>query len=109
MTASNTIYYTLDGSDPRTYGTGAVSPTAATYSGAITLSNTVIVKARAFFGTNWSALNETTFTINALNSPLRITEIMYNPIGGDAYEYIEIQNVGSTAINIGGYNSRIVP
>jgi len=104
MTATNAIYYTLDGSDPRTYGTGAVSPAAATYSGAITLSNTVIVKARALFGTNWSALNETRFTIDALNSPLRITEIMYNPVGGDAYEYIEIQNVGMTPIDIGGYS-----
>lgn len=104
MTATNTIYYTLDGSDPRVYGTGAVSPQAATYSGAITLSNSVIVKARALFGTTWSALNEATFAVDALSSPLRITEIMYNPIGGDAYEYIEIQNVGSTTINIGNYS-----
>jgi hypothetical protein len=104
MTASNTIYYTLDGSDPRVYGTGEVSPTAATYAGAITLNNSMVVKARARSGTSWSALNEATFTVDALGSPLRITEIMYNPIGGDGYEFLELQNVSSLAINIGHYS-----
>jgi hypothetical protein len=104
MTATNTIYYTLDGSDPRVYGTGAVSPQAQTYTSAVTLTNSVIVKARALFGTNWSALNEAAFNADALGVPLRITEIMYNPVGGDAYEYVELQNVGSVAINVGGFS-----
>jgi hypothetical protein len=104
MTASNAIYYTLDGSDPRVYGTGELSLNAAAYAGAVTLNNPVVVKARARFGTNWSALNEATFTVDALGSPLRITEIMYNPIGGDAYEFLELQNVGLTAVNIGFYS-----
>jgi hypothetical protein len=104
MTASNTIYYTLDGTDPRVYGTGAVSPGALAYSGAVTLNSPVIVKARALFGTTWSALNEATFTVDALGSALRITEIMYNPIGGDAYEFLELQNVSPTVINVGHYS-----
>jgi hypothetical protein len=104
MTATNPIYFTLDGSDPRVFGTGAVSPNAAVYSGAISLSNSVVVKARALFGTAWSALNEATFVVDGLGAPLRITEIMYNPIGGDAYEYIELQNVGSLALNVGSYS-----
>src|SRR6185503_4898514 len=59
MTATNTIYYTLDGSDPRVYGTGAVSLGARTYDGTIPLNDFVVVKARALLnGTNWSALNE---------------------------------------------------
>ncbi len=104
MTASNTIYYTLDGSDPRVYGTSAVSPAAQTYGAAVVLNNSILVKARALFGTNWSALNEATFTVDALGSPLRITEIMYNPIGGDAYEFVELQNVSPTIVNVGHYS-----
>jgi hypothetical protein len=104
MTATNAIYYTLDGTDPRVYGTSAVSPGAQIYSGAVTLNGSAIVKARARFGTNWSALNEAVFTVDALGSPLRLTEIMYNPIGGDAYEFLELQNVTPTAINIGHYS-----
>lgn len=104
MTASNTIYYTLDGTDPRVYGTSAVSLGAQTFVGAVPLNSSLIVKARARFGTNWSALNEAVFTVDALGSPLRITEIMYNPPGGDAYEFIELQNVSPTVINIGYYS-----
>jgi len=104
MTASNTINFTLDGTDPRVYGTGAISPAAQVYGGAVTLSNAVVVKARARFGTNWSALCEAAFTTDVLSSPLRITEIMYNPIGGEGYEFIELQNVSSTVINVSYYS-----
>ncbi len=102
---AGTIHYTTDGSDPRVYGSGAVSPGAEDYTGApITLSNTVQVKARAFSAGVWSALNEATFLVAELGVPLRITEIMYNPIGGDPYEFVEIQNVGQAALNIGNYS-----
>ena len=104
ITATNTIYFTLDGSDPRVFGTSAIAPGASTYSGGVILTNSVVVKARALFGTNWSALCEATFTVDALGSPLRITEIMYNPIGGEGYEFIELRNVSSTVINAGYYS-----
>ena len=99
---AGTIYYTTNGADPRAYGSGAVAPSAAAYSGAISLAATTIVKARVLSGTNWSALNEATFTIAELASPLRITEINYNPEGGDAYEFIEVRNTGSQTIELGG-------
>jgi hypothetical protein len=54
-------------------------------------------------GTNWSALNEATFAVGSLTVPLAITEIMYRPIGGDAFEFIELQNTGPLSINIGNY------
>ena len=105
MTATNGIYYTIDGTDPRVYGTGAVSPNATTYSGGVLLTNSVVIKARALFnGTIWSALNETTFHVDALSVPLRITEIMYNPTGGDAYEFLELQNIGGVPLNLSGYS-----
>ncbi len=104
MAAANPIYYTTDGSDPRVYGTGAISPTAQTYGGPVVLNSSMIVKARALSGTNWSALNEANFTVDMLGVPLRITEIMYNPVGGDAYEFLELQNVGNVAIDISGFS-----
>jgi len=103
MSATNTIYYTLNGMDPRVYGTGVISPVAQVYSGPITLNQSVVVKARLLAGTNWSALNEAAFTVGTLTVPLAITEIMYNPIGGDAYEYLELQNTGPLPLNIGNY------
>ena len=33
---------------------------------------------------------------------LRIVEIMYNPLGGSDYEYIELQNVGDKTLNLNG-------
>jgi hypothetical protein len=35
-------------------------------------------------------------------SALRITEIMYNPSGGQEYEFIEIKNTGATSLSLGG-------
>jgi hypothetical protein len=106
MTApAGTIYYTTNGADPRVYGSGAVSPGALTYAGGpVVLSASTAVKARVLNGTNWSALNEATFVVAELVSPLRITEIMYNPPGGDAYEFIELKNTGGLAIDLSGYS-----
>jgi len=44
-------------------------------------------------------------TIDTTSANLVITEIMYNPPegGADSLEFIEIMNLGSTDINIGGY------
>lgn len=74
MTAANAIYYTLDGSDPREYGTSSV--VGMLYTGPITLTSDVTVKARARSPTNeWSALHEAVFT--AEKSPLpRNTELL---------------------------------
>ncbi len=99
---AGTIYYTVDGADPRVPFSGNSSPSARTYSGGISLSQSTVVKARAKNGGTWSALIEAEFDIAALGLPLRITEIMYNPTGGDAYEFIEIKNVGSTTVGLSG-------
>jgi hypothetical protein len=96
------ILYTLDGSDPREYGTGAVAPAAATYTGPITLNQRAHVKARVHDAGAWSALNEAVFTIDAPLEPLRITEVMYHPDGGNAFEFIELENTGGATLELGG-------
>ena len=96
------IYYTTNGSDPRTAFTGAVSPSALTYSGPVALNSTVTIRARALTGGNWSALTEATFIVGSLGSPVRITELMYNPPGGSLHEFIELQNNSGASVDLGG-------
>lgn len=98
-----TVYYTLDGSDPRILFTGDASPSARAYLSPVPLGATVHVKARALEGTTWSALTEATFTVGALGVPLRISEILHRPSGGSPYEFIELQNTSEARIDIGGF------
>jgi hypothetical protein len=108
-----TIYYTIDGSDPR-LGSGEVSANAVAYADALNLAENTTIKARALHDGEWSALNEASFAI-ASEAPLRITEINYNPHaanpiegmqerddGNDQFEFIELKNVGDELINLGG-------
>jgi hypothetical protein len=105
MAATNgggTIYYTTNGSDPRVMFTGAVSNSAISYAGAVTLNQSVLIKARTLNGTNWSALTEASFQVATVGVPLRFTEIMYNPAGGPAYEFIELANVSTAPVDLSG-------
>ena len=99
-----TIYYTTNGVDPRVYFSGQVAPGAMAYSSPLTLTATLTLKARVFHNNTWSALNEATFSVAALGLPLAITEIMYNPTGGDAFEFLELQNLGSTVVDLSGFS-----
>ncbi len=105
MTAPiGTIYYTTNGTDPRVYGTDAISPDAITYSSTVMLNNSVQIQARAFNGTNWSPLNAASFTVAQPLLPLRITEIMYQPIGGQTYQFLELKNFGMIALDLTGWS-----
>ena len=82
ITASaSPIYYTLDGSDPRLPG-GGLNPNAILYTGPITLTQSVEVKARVYAGGIWSALADAGFYVDLAPS-IRITEMMYHPTAGD--------------------------
>ncbi len=97
-----TIYYTLNGGDPRVPFTGAVSNGAAAFSAPITLSQSTVVRARTLLNeTNWSALAEAEFQVASLGVTLRVTEINYNPTNS-AHEFIEIENYGSTPVDLSG-------
>src|SRR5205823_4027505 len=91
--AGGKIYYTTNGLDPRVYGSGAVLFGALTYTNGIPiiLNSSTVVKARVL-NVTWSALTEGNFTVALLGIPIRITELMYNPVGGSTYEYVELQN-----------------
>lgn len=97
---SGTIYYTTNGVDPRVAYTGAVDASALVYSSALVLTRSVTLKARVWNGSQWSPLTEATFAVAQLLVPVRITEVMYRPNGGGAYEFLELQNVGATAVDL---------
>jgi hypothetical protein len=69
--ASATIYYTTNLSDPR-LPDGTVSPSAVEYSGPITLTTNVTLRARAFATNTWSAIVEADY-LQYNESPLVIT------------------------------------
>jgi hypothetical protein len=97
-----TIWYTVDGTDPRQWG-GDVGLTAIEHDGnPIALYESTLVRARVLEEPGqdkWSALNEATFAVGSVKENLRITEIMYHPPDPN-HEYIELKNIGSEAINL---------
>jgi hypothetical protein len=120
--ANSTIYYTLDGTDPRLPG-GAVSPAA--FSNLNTATLTLTKNARVFarnwnpahhnltgqgnppVSSSWSGPTAATFIV--ATPPLAITEIMYHPApdtsganGSDQFEFIELKNVGSNTLDLAG-------
>ena len=119
---NSTVYYTLDGTDPRLPG-GAVSPRARSSQNSVlvTLTNNARIIARNWnsnhqnlTGPNnpplnscWSGPMAATFMLSP--PQLAITEIMYDPPkpfsgtnGNDQYEFVELKNVGSAALNLVG-------
>jgi hypothetical protein len=98
------IWYSTNGVDPRVPFTGEVNSNAVRYIGPVTLPASTLVKARTQWDTNWSAVSEATFQFAQLGIPLRITEIMYNPLGGDAFEFIELQNMGGVSVSLANFS-----
>jgi hypothetical protein len=96
------IHYTTNGDDPRVPFSGAVSNTASLYAAPLVLSQSTRLKARTLLGTNWSALAEAVFEVGTLGLPVRLVEIMYNPPGGALHEFVELQNLGATELDLGG-------
>ena len=104
--AGGTIYYTTNGTDPRVYGSGAVAPGTLIYTNGSprVLNSSEIVNARVLSAGNWSPVSAGTLTVGSLGVPLRITELMYNPVGGANYEFLEVQNIGATPLNVSGFS-----
>jgi len=94
------IYYTTDGSDPREPDLGAVSENTELYSEPLHLISQTTVKARVKQGDVWSALREAQFTEASQQARLCVTEIMYNPLDGGDYEFLELTNVGDAEMDL---------
>ncbi|MFC1764054.1 lamin tail domain-containing protein [Planctomycetota bacterium] len=105
-----TIYYTLNGTDPRQWG-GQISADAVVYepeTSTVTLPKTTTVKARVSMGVQWGALTEARFTVGL--EGLVINEIMANNTQtledpeepGEFPDWIELYHAGAHAINLGG-------
>ncbi|MFT5527641.1 MAG: hypothetical protein ACI9HK_005625, partial [Pirellulaceae bacterium] len=112
--AAGTLYYTLDGTDPRLVG-GAASNTALIYGGTpIPVNQSNHVRARLLSaGGEWSALSDAVYGVL---EQLRISELNYNPVNptaaelavipgldNDDFEFIELVNTGDSALDITGY------
>jgi hypothetical protein len=106
LSATTTVYYTLNGADPRAYGTG--TPAGTPYAGPVALDRSTRLRARALGGTDWSAMAEAVF-LDIRPSPLRISELMVAPRadGGGTndpsdFEFVEIVNTGDRTVGLAG-------
>lgn len=112
-----TIYFTLDGTDPRVAWSGEVAASAREYSTASVLGASATVKARVRSGTNWSALTEAYFSVGtqpAGPENLVVSEFHYRPASPNAaelaagfdqrsrFEFVELMNIGPAPVNLLG-------
>ncbi|MCH8047033.1 MAG: lamin tail domain-containing protein, partial [Planctomycetes bacterium] len=103
---AGTIYYTLDGSDPRLPG-GAISDSALVFNASLVLNASTTVKARVHSGGTWSAVSDATFIVSI--PTIAISEIHFNPAAeavgnsdNDDFEFIEFYNYGSLPVELDG-------
>ena len=111
---AGSIYFTLDGSDPRNPD-GSISD-AAIASGEAVIDRAVTLSARSFNGSKWSALVSVdyfTAAVPADQSNLRISELNYNPhdalirfgefdVDNDEFEFVELVNVADRSVDLAG-------
>ncbi|KAA3618385.1 MAG: T9SS C-terminal target domain-containing protein [Calditrichaeota bacterium] len=103
---AGSIFYTLDGSDPRMVG-GAVSPSAIDLGDGnrISVRSTAKLLARIHDSGNWSALHELKIYGSENLGSLLLSEIHYHPLdegatSGKLFEFIELQNTGTSVLNL---------
>ncbi|MHB9006465.1 MAG: lamin tail domain-containing protein [Limisphaerales bacterium] len=105
--SSGTIYYTLDGTDPRQPG-GQVSAQALVWKpGAVGVTRDLTFSARVRTTTGqWSALATPHFWVAPRRAPgvrdLLITEIHYHPPDSSSEEFIELYNASTELLDLSG-------
>ena len=104
--AAGTIYYKLDGTDPRPIGGGAPSGAlTGTSPIGVTLNNSASVRARVYNSATlaWSPVVEPEFIagVPASAANLVISKIHYHPAtAGGLEEFIELLNIGANPIDL---------
>ncbi len=105
---NGSIYYTLDGSDPRTVE-GNISGSAQMLQNdqEITISYPTILRTRIYYNNKWSAMREVVFTNKNNRQNIKITEIQYSPkpykqFGSKSLEFIEFKNTGIEGVDLSG-------
>jgi hypothetical protein len=114
---TGTIYYTIDGSDPRLVG-GTVSASAKIYSGTvISLTDTTTIKTRVKSGSDWSAMVKADYTMIPYNIPDGLESVkpnisniyVYpNPAKNFAYFIFDLPVSGKVDIEIYSMNGKLV-
>jgi hypothetical protein len=77
-----------------------VSLSAQEYVDAITLTQSVTVKARTWSGRGWSALNKATYVVGPVAENLFVTQIMSQTSQGSNEAFVELANIGAQTINL---------
>ena len=99
MTSTGTVYYTLDGSDPRAEGGAAVG---IRYRPGIdpplTLNTSATIRARSLTGSTWSAITEATFVVVPASGSVVVSEINYNPHDPTATEVSQIATLNNDCL-----------
>jgi hypothetical protein len=105
------IYYTTNGSDPRTPITGHPNQ-ALQYTAPIEINDLLTVKARVLNGQEWSALNAATFVVGVPR--LAVSELNFHPADpssaewaagftdANRFEFIELVNHGTGTYDLNG-------
>lgn len=114
--APRDVYYTTDGTDPRSPG-GEPAFAAQLLESSIAIERTIKIRARVRHENTWSGLSEAWFFVDeapATSDALQISKIHYHPsnpnererdaglTNDDDFEFIELKNVGPQAIHLGG-------
>jgi hypothetical protein len=105
--SGGTIHFTRDGSDPRVYGSGAITASAEAYESPVPLGERTLVRARVLANGEWSALVEAVFHPAQDFTGLRFTELHYHPpddgfVNGTELEFLELYNAGDAALDLSG-------
>ena len=110
--SGGTIYYTTDGTDPRTPITGAVA--GASYASALPLNTTTTVKARVKNSTEWSALTEASYVFNAISGIgdqpelLAVYSAWPNPFTDQTTIRVSLPVAGPLQVKVYGIDGRLV-
>ena len=129
--AGATLYYSLDGTDPRAVH-GGISPTALIYTGPISVTGETRLIARAYdikhknlnggsdnppLTSPWSGPRQARFTLDAgaAAGDLIVSELNYHPVGpnaaellalplavNDDFQFIEVKNVSNHRVDFYG-------